>query len=105
MEIKVNCSSGIVRRVDDLGRIAIPREMRRKLHIRDGDPLEINLSENGIYIEKYSREDGGSLYKELMTVLDDKKDDAEMYNFEQVEKINKLKSLLVENKALFLEIE
>lgn len=105
MEIKVNCSSGVVRRIDDLGRVVIPKEIRRKLHIREGDPLEINLSENGIYIEKYSREDGESLYKELMTVLNDKKDDAKIYDCEQVKKINNLKMLLIENKELFLEIK
>ena len=31
-------STGIVRRIDDLGRVVIPKEIRRKLHIREGDP-------------------------------------------------------------------
>ena len=36
-------ATGIVRRVDDLGRIVIPKEIRRTLRIREGDPLEIRL--------------------------------------------------------------
>lgn len=34
-------ATGIVRRVDDLGRVVIPKEIRKYLHIREGDPLEI----------------------------------------------------------------
>ena len=37
-------ATGIVRRVDDLGRIVIPKEIRRTLRIREGDPLEICIS-------------------------------------------------------------
>lgn len=46
-------STGIVRRVDDLGRVVIPREIRRALRIREGDPLEIFTSEEGITLKKY----------------------------------------------------
>ncbi len=38
-------ATGIVRRIDDLGRIVIPKEIRRTMHIREGDPLEITLSQ------------------------------------------------------------
>lgn len=37
-------ATGIVRRIDDLGRIVIPKEIRRILHIREGDPLEIYIA-------------------------------------------------------------
>ena len=37
-------ATGIVRRVDDLGRIVIPKEIRRTLRIREGDPLQISLT-------------------------------------------------------------
>lgn len=37
-------ATGIVRRIDDLGRVVIPKEIRRTLHIRDGDPLQITLA-------------------------------------------------------------
>ena len=43
-------ATGIVRRIDDLGRVVIPKEIRRALHIREGDPLEIYTSENGQYV-------------------------------------------------------
>lgn len=38
-----NTSTGIIRRIDDLGRVVIPREIRRDLGIREGDPLEISI--------------------------------------------------------------
>ena len=48
-------ATGIVRRVDDLGRVVIPKEIRRTLGIREGDPLEIYLSEDGgCVFKKYS---------------------------------------------------
>ena len=37
-------ATGIVRRIDDLGRIVIPKEIRRTLRIREGDPLQMTLS-------------------------------------------------------------
>ena len=37
-------ATGIVRRIDDLGRVVIPKEIRRTLRIREGDPLEIYLN-------------------------------------------------------------
>ncbi len=45
--------SGIIRRVDDLGRIVIPKEMRRYLRIKEGDPLEISIADNGVLLEKF----------------------------------------------------
>ena len=40
-------ATGIVRRIDDLGRVVIPKEIRRTLRIREGDPLQITLGELG----------------------------------------------------------
>ena len=37
-------ATGIVRRIDDLGRVVIPKEIRRTMHIREGDPLLTSLS-------------------------------------------------------------
>ena len=39
-------ATGIVRRIDDLGRIVIPKEIRRTLRIRESDPLQTTLTEN-----------------------------------------------------------
>lgn len=45
--------TGIVRRVDDLGRIVIPKEIRRSLHIREGDPLELFMEDGNLILKKY----------------------------------------------------
>ena len=48
-------ATGIVRRIDDLGRVVIPKEIRRTLRIREGDPLEIYTDTNGeVIFKKYS---------------------------------------------------
>lgn len=48
-------ATGIVRRIDDLGRVVIPKEIRRTLRIREGDPLEIYTDSNGeVVFKKYS---------------------------------------------------
>lgn len=48
-------ATGIVRRIDDLGRIVIPKEIRRTLRIREGDPLEIYTDSDGeVIFKKYS---------------------------------------------------
>ena len=45
-------ATGIVRRIDDLGRVVIPKEIRRTMRIREGDPLEI-----------YTDREGGVIFK------------------------------------------
>lgn len=53
-EMKVK-ATGIVRRIDDLGRVVVPKEIRRTLRIREGDPLEIFTDREGeIILKKYS---------------------------------------------------
>ena len=47
--------SGITRKIDELGRIVVPKEMRYNLGIRDGEPLEIYTEDNSIIIKKYSQ--------------------------------------------------
>ena len=48
-------ATGIVRRIDDLGRVVVPKEIRRSLRIREGDPLEIFTDREGeIILKKYS---------------------------------------------------
>lgn len=46
-------ATGIVRRIDDLGRVVIPKEIRRNFGIREGDPLEISTSKEGIMLRRY----------------------------------------------------
>ena len=48
-------ATGIVRRIDDLGRVVVPKEIRRTMRIREGDPLEIYTDREGeIILKKYS---------------------------------------------------
>ena len=49
-------ATGIVRRIDDLGRVVIPKEIRRTMRIREGDPLEIFTNRDGeVIFKKYSQ--------------------------------------------------
>ena len=47
-------ATGIVRRVDDLGRVVIPKEIRRSMGIREGEPMEIYLENDAIMFRRYS---------------------------------------------------
>ena len=51
-------NTGVVRRIDDLGRIVIPKEIRKTLRIKDGESLEIFLSSDNIVLKKYSPLEG-----------------------------------------------
>ena len=46
--------TGIIRRIDDLGRIVVPREIRRKLNICDGDPMELFIDGKNLVWTKYN---------------------------------------------------
>lgn len=61
-------ATSIIRRVDDLGRVVIPKEIRRTLSIHEGDPLEIFLHEDCVCFKKYSSnklEKVSDIFKEL----------------------------------------
>lgn len=62
-------ATGIVRRIDDLGRVVIPREIRRSLKIREGDPLEILIEKNCVCLKKYSTL--GSFSEDILRVAQD----------------------------------
>ena len=47
-------TTGIIRRIDDLGRIVIPKELRRSLRIKNGDTLEVFVDNDNIILKKYS---------------------------------------------------
>lgn len=59
-------ATGIVRRIDNLGRVVIPKEIRRSLKIREGDPLEIFLEKDCVCFKRYSAL--GSLSEETLRV-------------------------------------
>lgn len=50
-------ATGIVRRIDDLGRIVIPKEIRRNIRLREGDAMEIFLEDNCVCLKKYTPSD------------------------------------------------
>ena len=47
--------TGIVRKIDELGRIVLPKELRKTLNINSGDDFQISIDENKIILEKYSK--------------------------------------------------
>ena len=64
--------SGITRRIDELGRIVVPKEIRYNLGIRDGEPLEIYTSDNSIIIKKYSQvENIKDLSQNICNIIND----------------------------------
>ena len=50
-------ATGIVRRIDDLGRIVLPKEIRRTLGVREGDPMEIFMDGDMVVLKKYNPAD------------------------------------------------
>lgn len=65
-------ATGIVRRIDDLGRVVIPKEIRRTLRIREGDPLELFTTRDGeVVFKKYTFCDEKEWHKakEIVKVL------------------------------------
>lgn len=116
-------ATGIVRRIDDLGRVVIPKEIRRTLRIREGDPLEIFTDREGeVILKKYSpigelgdfaREYADSLHESVnhITCIADrdvliavagapKKEFMEKPISEDVEKImNDRKTVIIENTS------
>lgn len=64
-------ATGIVRRIDDLGRVVIPKEIRRTMRLREGDPLEIFIDgEGSVVFKKYSMLDDLTQFDTLLSSLD-----------------------------------
>lgn len=62
--------TGIIRRVDDLGRIVIPKEIRQNLGIHEEDPLEVFLHEDCICLRKYSTDKLEKVYDAFRELVD-----------------------------------
>lgn len=73
-------ATGIVRRVDDLGRVVIPKEIRRTCNIREGDPLEIFLQDGAVVFRKYNP----TYRDDLMATLQNAADYYDAYEDNQV---------------------
>ena len=70
--------TGIVRRIDDLGRVVIPKEIRRTLQIREGDPLELYVDNNVICFKKYEVNEAEHALACLEDVVNDMWDEREL---------------------------
>ena len=65
-------STGVIRRIDELGRVVIPKEIRKNLEIRDGEFLEIYTNEDSIVLKKYSKMDSNlNLAKKVCKILNE----------------------------------
>ena len=70
MELEVLKSTGVIRRIDELGRIVIPKEIRRNLKIRDGENMEIFVEMESIILSKISKlEDSIEYAKKISNIL------------------------------------
>lgn len=63
-------ATGIIRRIDDLGRVVIPKEIRRTMKICEGDPLEIFLENGGVIFKKYYPDYRDDLISTLKSAAD-----------------------------------
>ena len=72
-------ATGIVRRVDDLGRVVIPKEIRRTCNIREGDPLEIFLQDGAVVFRKYNL----TYRDDLMATLQNAADYYDNYEYDK----------------------
>lgn len=92
-------ATGIVRRIDESGAITIPKEMRKKFHLRYGTPLEFYLEGNDIVLRKY-----GTLQDDLLNILENLKttisqdDDCTKYKDEILTGIKEIEEILVEGE-------
>lgn len=84
-------ATGIVRRIDDLGRVVIPKEIRRNLHLKEGDPLELFTEDGAVVFRKYSFfsvEDYPRKIARLLEGVMEKKDWALYDDYHQITKNN-----------------
>lgn len=70
-EIKKMRPTGIVRRIDDLGRVCIPKEIRKMTHIQDGDPFEIFIEDQNIILKLYDPIGNQKIERKMFEVIDE----------------------------------
>ena len=64
--------TGIIRRIDDMGRIVIPKELRRPLGFKEGDPIQFWLADGALCLRRYYAEDDyREKIEDLMVALND----------------------------------
>lgn len=83
-------ATGIVRRIDDLGRVIIPKEIRRTMNITEGDPLEIYTHEDAVCFKKYDV--NGNYRSDIANIINNLKDDNDVPNAKDL--IKKLQEIM-----------
>lgn len=86
---------GIIRRIDDLGRVVIPREIRKSLLLKEGDPLEIFVSDDEIIFVPYRADK--KLENEISRIIEEYGEN-ELDNKEYQKAISELKRIVRELK-------
>lgn len=79
-----NHGSGIIRRVDDLGRIVLPKDIRRQLQVFEGDPMEIELVAGGVMLRKYCPE---AKVRDQLRLLDSIIEDENSLSMEEIQQL------------------
>lgn len=93
-------ATGIVRRIDDLGRVVIPKEIRRTLRVREGDPLELFMDGKNLILQKY--EPLPQFNEDIDNMTNDIYD---LYGYNYKDKYAKIKKLFSDIKVILKEIE
>lgn len=93
-------STGIVRRIDDLGRVVIPKEVRRTMRIKEGDPLELFMEGEYVCFKRY---DSCHPVRQCLEILQECLADDALLNVdaEEAAAIRALVALLNKNKKAF----
>ena len=86
--------TGIVRRIDDIGRIVIPKEVRRALRIKERDAFVISVTENGVLFEKYDA--NAKITGSLEKIINDFGDEMTEEEIKDIRKV--IKSIYLRNK-------
>ena len=91
-------STGIIRRIDDLGRIIIPKEIRRTLNIKEGDPMELYVEDETVCFQKYNTADS---YKgKIESLIANINDDIDFENSKEIQsKLKEALALLAEKDS------
>lgn len=91
-------ATGVVRRVDNLGRLCLPKEIRRTLHIAPEDPIEFFVDENSIVLRRYDS------YGDMQQLLDNVERSIRMSDtLIPAKQMNKLLGKLKEMRAILRE--
>ena len=92
-------ATGIVRRIDDLGRIIIPKEIRATMGIKEGDPFELFTDSDGVYFKKYIPDLLENALEVIKDIVDQPPAGLSYYDFTKEQK-DKLKKKVKEIQAI-----